>query len=144
MTERTLVLIKPDAMARGLAGEILARYERKSLSIVALDLRQADEATARALYAEHVEKPFYPGLREFITSARLIAMVLEGDQAVDVVRLMNGATDGREAAPGTIRGDFGLSKSENLVHGSDSADAAKREIGIFFPDLVDQGSSSGT
>ena len=137
MTERTLVLIKPDAMARRLAGEILARYERKSLAVLAMDLRTVDDETAGALYAEHIDKAFYPGLREFITSAPLIALVLEGDQAIEVVRLMNGATDARVAAPGTIRGDFGLSKSENLVHGSDSADAAKREIAIFFPDLAD-------
>jgi nucleoside-diphosphate kinase len=144
VTERTLVLIKPDAMARRLAGEIIARYECKSLAVVALELRTVDDETAGALYAEHVDKPFYPGLREFITSAPVIAMVLEGDQAIDVVRLINGATDARQAAPGTIRGDLGLSKSENLVHGSDSADAAKREIAIFFPDLVDQGSGSRT
>jgi nucleoside-diphosphate kinase len=137
VTERTLVLIKPDAMARRLAGEILARYERKSLAVFAMDLRTVDDETAGALYAEHVDKAFYPGLRGFITSAPLIALVLEGDQAIEVVRLMNGATDARVAAPGTIRGDFGLSKSENLVHGSDSADAAKREIAIFFPDLAD-------
>ena len=135
MSERTLVLIKPDAVARGLVGEILARYEHKSLSIVAMDQRTVDEATSDAHYAEHVDKPFYPGLREFITSAPLVALVLEGDQAIDVVRLMNGVTDGRAAAPGTIRGDFALSKSENLVHASDSADAAKREIAIWFPSL---------
>lgn len=135
MSERTLVLIKPDAVARGLVGEILARYEHKSLSIVVMDQRTVDEATSDAHYAEHVDKPFYPGLREFITSAPLVALVLEGDQAIDVVRLMNGVTDGRAAAPGTIRGDFALSKSENLVHASDSADAAKREIAIWFPAL---------
>ena len=135
MSERTLVLIKPDAVSRGLVGEILARYERKSLRIVAMDQRTADAATSDAHYAEHVDKPFYPGLREFITSAPLVALVLEGDSAVDVVRLMNGVTDGRAAAPGTVRGDFALSKSENLVHASDSADSAKREIGIWFPDL---------
>jgi len=135
VSERTLVLIKPDAVARGLVGEILARYEHKSLSIVAMDQRTVDEATSDAHYAEHVDKAFYPGLREFITSAPLVALVLEGDQAIDVVRLMNGVTDGRAAAPGTIRGDFALSKSENLVHASDSADAAKREIAIWFPVL---------
>jgi nucleoside-diphosphate kinase len=135
VSERTLVLIKPDAVARRLVGEILARYEHKTLSIVAMDQRTVDEATSDAHYAEHVDKPFYPGLREFITSAPLVALVLEGDQAIDVVRLMNGVTDGRAAAPGTIRGDFALSKSENLVHGSDSADAAKREIAIWFPAL---------
>jgi nucleoside-diphosphate kinase len=136
VSERTLVLIKPDAMARGLAGEILARYERKLLSIVAMDLRTVDVATSDAHYAEHLDKPFYPSLREFITSAPLIAVVLEGDQAIEVVRLMNGVTDGRAAAPGTIRGDFALSKSENLVHASDSAEAAEREIAIWFPKLT--------
>jgi nucleoside-diphosphate kinase len=135
VSERTLVLIKPDAVARGLVGEILARYERKSLRIVAMDQRTADAATSDAHYAEHVDKPFYPGLREFITSAPLVALVLEGDMAIDVVRLMNGVTDGRAAAPGTIRGDLALSKSENLVHASDSADSSKREIAIWFPDL---------
>ena len=96
MTERTLVLIKPDAMARRLAGEILARYERKSLAVLAMDLRTVDDETAGALYAEHIDKAFYPGLREFITSAPLIALVLEGDQAIEVVRLMNGGQDDAE------------------------------------------------
>ncbi len=135
MSERTLVLIKPDAMARGLAGEILARYERKNLRIVAMDLRLVSVELSDAHYAEHVDKPFYPGLREFITSAPLVALVLEGDQAIDVVRQMNGATDGRVALPGTIRGDFALSKSENLVHASDSVDSAKREVALWFPEL---------
>ncbi len=136
MSERTLVLIKPDAMARGLAGEILARYERKNLRIVAMDLRVVSEELSDAHYAEHVDKPFYPGLREFITSAPLVALVLEGDQAIDVVRQMNGATDGRVALQGTIRGDFALSKSENLVHASDSVDSAKREVALWFPELA--------
>lgn len=136
MSERTLVLIKPDAVARALVGEILGRYERKSLQVVAMDLRVADAATSDAHYAEHLDKPFYAGLREFITSAPLVALVLEGDLAIDVVRLMNGVTDGRAAAPGTIRGDLALSKSENLVHASDSAESAKREIAIWFPGLA--------
>ncbi len=135
MSERTLVLIKPDAMSRGLAGEILARYERKNLRIVAMDLRIVSEELSDAHYAEHVDKPFYPGLREFITSAPLVALVLEGDQAIDVVRQMNGATDGRVALQGTIRGDFALSKSQNLVHASDSVDSAKREVALWFPEL---------
>ena len=135
MSERTLVLIKPDAMARGLAGEILARYERKSLRIVAMDLRVVSAELSDAHYAEHADKPFYPRLREFITSAPLVALVLEGDQAIDVVRQMNGATDGRAALPGSIRGDFALSKSENLVHASDSVDSAKREVALWFPEL---------
>ena len=135
MTERTLVLIKPDAVRRGLAGEVLSRFERKGLAIVAMDLRTIDGATADRHYAEHVEKAFYPPLKEFITSGPLVAMVLEGDEAVAVVRGLNGATDGRVAAAGTIRGDLSLSNRENLVHASDSVDSSGREIGIFFPDL---------
>ena len=135
MSERTLVLIKPDAVRRGLVGEVLARFERKGLAIVAMDLRSVDGATADRHYAEHVERDFYPPLREFVTSGPLVAMVLEGDQAIAVVRGLNGATDGRVAAAGTIRGDLSLSNRENLVHASDSAESAAREIGIFFPDL---------
>jgi len=134
-TERTLVLIKPDAVRRGLVGEVLARFERKGLRAVELDQRRIDAATADRHYVEHVEKPWYPPLREFITSGPLVAMVLEGEQAIAVVRALNGATDGRAAAAGTIRGDFSLSNRENLVHASDSADSAAREIAIFFPDL---------
>jgi nucleoside-diphosphate kinase len=135
MSERTLVLIKPDAVSRGLVGEILARYERKGLAIVAMDLRTIDTALSDAHYAEHVDKPFYPGLRDFVTSGPLVALILEGDQAIDVVRQMNGATDSRVAAPGTIRGDLSLSKSENLVHASDSPESAKRELALWFPSL---------
>ncbi|NDL58938.1 nucleoside-diphosphate kinase [Phytoactinopolyspora mesophila] len=135
MSERTLVLIKPDAVSRGLVGEILSRYERKNLTIVAMEQRTIDSALADAHYAEHVEKPFYPGLRDFITSAPLVALVLEGDQAIDVVRKMNGATDSRVADPGTIRGDLSISKSENLVHASDSTESAKRELALWFPEL---------
>ena len=135
MTERTLVLIKPDAVRRGLAGEVLSRFERKGLAIVAMDLRTIDGATADRHYAEHVEKAFYPPLKEFITSGPLVAMVLEGDEAVSIVRGLNGATDGRVAAAGTIRGDLSLSNRENLVHASDSVESSGREIGIFFPDL---------
>jgi len=135
VTERTLVLIKPDAVRRGLIGEILGRFERKGLTLVALDQRTIDGATADRHYAEHVERDFYPPLRAFITSGPLIAMVLEGDQAIAVVRGINGATDGRAAAAGTIRGDLSLSNRENLVHASDSAESAAREISIFFPNL---------
>lgn len=135
MSERTLVLVKPDAVRRGLVGEVLARYERKGLRIVAMDQRRVDGELADRHYAEHVERDFYPPLREFITSGPLIAMVLEGDQAIAVVRAVNGATDGRVAAAGTIRGDLSLSNRENLVHASDSADSAAREIEIFFPGL---------
>jgi nucleoside-diphosphate kinase len=134
--ERTLVLIKPDAVRRGLIGEILARYERKGLVIEAMDQRQVDPKLSDVHYAEHVEKPFYPALREFITGGPVVALVLSGDSAVDVVRVMNGATDGRRADPGSIRGDLALSTSENLVHGSDSAESAVREIALWFPGLV--------
>jgi nucleoside-diphosphate kinase len=135
MTQRTLVLLKPDAVRRGLAGALLGRYESKGLTIVAMDLRTIDGETADRHYAEHLEKPFYPPLRAFVTSGPTVALVLEGDEAVEVVRALNGATDGRKAAPGSIRGDFSLSNRENLVHGSDSIESAEREIAIFFPDL---------
>ena len=136
MFERTLVLIKPDAVRRGLIGEILTRYERKGLAILAMDQRQVDPALSDAHYAEHIEKPFYPALREFITGGAVIALVLGGDSAVDVVRAISGATDGRKAAPGSIRGDLALSTSENLVHGSDSGESAVREIALWFPGLA--------
>ena len=136
MPERTLVLLKPDAVDRGLVGEILRRYEAKGLRIVAMDLRTIDAATADEHYAEHLDRDFYPPLRAFITSGPLVAAVVEGDEAVEVVRLLNGATDGRVAAPGSIRGDLAVSNRENLVHGSDSTDSAKREIALFFPDLA--------
>jgi nucleoside-diphosphate kinase len=135
-TQRSLVLIKPDAVRRGLARAIINRFESKSLTIVAMELRQITGEVADQLYAEHLERPFYPPLRLFITSGPSVAMIVEGDEAVDVVRALNGATDARKAEPGTIRGDFGLSNRENLVHGSDSLESAKREIGIFFPDLA--------
>ena len=136
MFERTLVLIKPDAVRRGLIGEILTRYERKGLAILAMDQRQVDPALSDAHYAEHIEKPFYPALREFITGGAVVALVLVGDSAVDVVRAINGATDGRKAAPGSIRCDLALSTSENLVHGSDSGESAVREIALWFPGLA--------
>jgi nucleoside-diphosphate kinase len=134
-TQRTLVLLKPDAVRRGLVGEILSRFEAKGLSVAALELRHIDAAQADTHYAEHVEREFYPPLREFVTSGPLVAAVLQGDEAVEVVRALNGATDGRKAAPGTIRGDFSLSNRENLVHGSDSPESAAREIGLWFPNL---------
>jgi nucleoside-diphosphate kinase len=136
MTQRTLVLLKPDAVRRGLVGDILARFEAKGLTIVAMELRTIDAELAGRHYAEHVAKDFYPPLRDFVTSGPLVAAVLEGDEAVDVVRAINGATDGRKAAPGTIRGDLSLSNRENLVHGSDSLESAEREIGIWFADLT--------
>jgi nucleoside-diphosphate kinase len=135
-TQRSFVLIKPDAVRRGLAGAIIGRFESKGLSIVAMELRQMTGELADQLYAEHVERPFYPPLRLFVISGPSVAMIVEGDEAVDVVRTINGATDGRKAAPGTIRGDFALSNRENLVHGSDSLESAEREIALWFPDLA--------
>lgn len=137
MTQRTLVLFKPDAVRRGLVGTILARFEAKGLDILAFEMRHIDAALADRHYAEHVEKDFYPPLRAFVTSGPMFAAVLEGDEAVEVVRALNGATDGRKAAPGTIRGDLSLSNRENLVHGSDSPESAKREIALWFPDLAE-------
>lgn len=138
-TERTFVLFKPDAVQRRLVGELYSRFERKGLKTVALKMIQVTSELAREHYAEHVEKPFYPDLEEFITSAPVVAMVLEGPEAIKVVRAMLGATNGREAPLGTIRGDFGSSQQLNLVHGSDGPEAAEREIGIYFADneLVD-------
>jgi nucleoside-diphosphate kinase len=135
MSERTLVLLKPDTVRRGLVGEVTSRFEVKGLSIVRMELRTIDGELADRHYAEHVERDFYPPLREFVTGGPLVAMVLEGDEAIAVVRAIAGATDGRKAAPGTIRGDFSLSNRENLVHGSDSPESAERELAIWFPDL---------
>jgi nucleoside-diphosphate kinase len=133
VTERTLVLLKPDAVRRGLVGQILARFERKSLVIEAMQMRQIDDEHADRHYAEHVQKGWYPELRAFITGGPLVALVLSGDSAVQVVRAMIGSTDGRAAAAGTIRGDFSLSGSENLVHASDSPESAVRELALWFP-----------
>ena len=135
MSERTLVLVKPDAVRRGLVGEVVGRFERKGLVILAMDQRTIDAETADRHYAEHLDKAFYPPLRDFITSGPLVALVLAGDQAIAVVRALVGATDGRAAAAGTIRGDFSLSNRENLVHASDSPESAGREISHFFPNL---------
>jgi len=133
--ERTLVLIKPDAMNRGLVGEIISRLERKGLVFDTLQMRTMDGDLADAHYAEHVEKGFYPPLRAFMTSSPLIAAIVSGEQAVSVVRALVGATDGRVAAAGTIRGDYSLSNRENLVHASDSPESAEREIKLWFPDV---------
>ena len=133
--ERTLVLIKPDAVRRGLVGEIISRFERKGLRIDAMETRTLTGDFADQHYAEHVDKPFYPPLKAFMTGGPLIALVLSGDQVIDVVRAMIGSTDGRKAAAGTIRGDLSLSNRENLVHASDSPDSAKREIALWFPEL---------
>lgn len=134
--ERTLILLKPDAVRRGLVGVILERYERKGMTIEALKLLQPTAELADQHYAEHVAKDFYPPLRDFITSGPAVAAVLSGERAVSVVRALNGATDGATAAPGTIRGDYSASNRENLVHGSDSAESADREISIWFPELT--------
>jgi nucleoside-diphosphate kinase len=136
MTQRTLVLIKPDAVRRGLVGQVLSRLERKGLALVAMALRQIDGEQADRHYEEHLARDFYPPLRAFITSGPLVALVAEGDQAIAVVRALTGATDGRTAAPGTIRGDFSLSNRENLVHASDSLESAAREIALWFPELA--------
>jgi nucleoside-diphosphate kinase len=134
--DRTLVICKPDAVERGLAGEIVARLERKGLRLVAAELRRIDEETAGRHYEEHQGKPFYADLVSFITRSPALLMVVEGPQDTwKVVRQMMGATNPREAAPGTIRGDLAIEMTENLVHGSDGPESAEREIGIFFPNL---------
>src|SRR3954451_4201253 len=135
MTQRTLVLLKPDTVRRGLVGQVLSRFEAKGLRVVAMEQRTIDAAKADEHYAEHVDRDFYPPLRDFVTSGPLVAAVLEGDEAIEVVRAINGATDGRKAAPGTIRGDLSLSNRENLVHGSDGEESAAREIKLWFPEL---------
>jgi nucleoside-diphosphate kinase len=133
---RTLVICKPDAVERGLVGEIIARLERKGLKLAACELRLIDEKTAQVHYAEHVGKPFFGELVEFITRSPSVVMVVEGPEGVwAVVRTLMGSTNPAEAPPGTIRGDLGVLLTENLVHGSDSDESAKREIGLFFPDL---------
>jgi nucleoside-diphosphate kinase len=134
--DRTFVICKPDAVERGLVGEIVARFERKGLTLVAAELRTIDRATAEQHYAEHAGKGFYEDLLSFIGRSPSVLLVLEGPQDTwKVVRTMMGATNPRESAPGTIRGDYGIELTENLVHGSDSLESAQREIGIFFPGL---------
>ena len=134
--ERTLILVKPDAFAANLTGEILARFERKGLRPAALKMMVADRELAEAHYAEHADKPFFGELVDFITSGPLVAMVLEGPRAVAAARQVIGATDPVEAAPGSIRGDFALEVSSNMVHGSDSDESAAREAALFFPELA--------
>ena len=133
--ERTLILVKPDAFARGLTGEIIARFERKGLRIVALKHMQVTEDLAKEHYAEHDGKPFFGELVEFITSGPLVAMVLEGHEAVKAARQVIGATNPLEANTGSIRGDYALEVGKNMVHGSDSDESAEREAALFFPDL---------
>jgi nucleoside-diphosphate kinase len=133
--DRTLILVKPDAFARGLTGEIIARFERKGLTIVALKHMTVTEDLAKKHYAEHDGKPFFGELVEFITSGPIVAMVLEGDQAITAARQVIGATNPLEASPGSIRGDFAIAVGQNMVHGSDSPESGRREAALFFPDL---------
>ncbi len=134
--QRTLILVKPDAFARGLTGEILARFERKGLKIAALRSLTVERELAERHYAEHAERPFFGELVDFITSGPLVAMVLEGHEAIVAARQVIGATNPLEAATGSIRGDFALQTGENMVHGSDSPESAQRETALFFPDLA--------
>jgi nucleoside-diphosphate kinase len=134
-TERTLILVKPDAFERGLTGEVITRFERKGLQLVALTLMQADEPLAQVHYEEHTDKPFFGELVDFITRGPLVAMILEGANAINAARQVIGATDPLEADAGSIRGEFATEVTFNLVHGSDSPESAEREIGIWFPEL---------
>ncbi|MDQ6875685.1 MAG: nucleoside-diphosphate kinase [Actinomycetota bacterium] len=133
MAERTLVLVKPDGVARGLVGDVIGRIERKGLRIVGMELRVLDQRSAESHYAEHAEKSFFSSLVTFITGGPLVAMVVEGERAVEAFRALAGATDPVRAAPGTIRGDLALEVQNNIVHGSDSIASAEREIALFFP-----------
>ena len=135
MTDRTLVLVKPDGVARGLVGEVISRLEAKGLRLAAAELRTLTREVAETHYAEHRERPFFASLVEFITGGPLMALVVEGPRAVEAFRAMAGATDPVKAGPGTIRGDFALEVQNNIVHGSDSDESAEREIKLFFPDL---------
>lgn len=136
MSERTLVLVKPDGVGRGLIGEVIARIERKGLTLAALEMRTVPHDLAAQHYAEHADKPFFGSLLEFITSAPVVAAVVEGQRAVAAFRQLAGGTDPVDkATPGSIRGDFALETQSNLVHGSDSVDSAKREIALWFPEL---------
>ena len=135
MSERTLVLVKPDGVRRGLVGEVVSRLERKGLALVALELRTLSRETAEEHYGEHRERPFFGELVDFITGGPLVALVVEGPRAVEAVRTLMGVTDPVKSAPGSLRGDYALEIGQNLVHGSDSPESAKREIGIFFPGL---------
>ncbi|HTP16337.1 MAG TPA: nucleoside-diphosphate kinase [Streptosporangiaceae bacterium] len=136
MTERTLILVKPDGVRRGLIGDVLHRIEAKGLLIEAMDLRTLDRDTAEAHYAEHALKPFFGQLVDFITSGPLVALVVRGPRAIEAFRVLAGSTDPIRASMGTIRGDHALEVQQNIVHGSDSPESAEREIKIFFPDLV--------
>ena len=130
--ERTLIILKPDAVQRGLCGEILARFEKKGLQVVGMKMMKIPQKLAETHYQPHQGKPFYPGLVKFMTSSPVIVLALAGKGAIDISRKMMGKTFGSQAEPGTIRGDFGVSNSFNLIHGSDSPESAKRELGLFF------------
>lgn len=134
-TETTLLLVKPDGVRRGLVGEIITRIENKKLKLAGLQMVQIDEPLARRHYQAHTERSYFPGLLEFITSGPVVAVAVQGEAAVEVVRNLMGATDPKKAAPGTIRGDYGLEVTENLVHGSDGLDSAAFELELFFPEL---------
>jgi len=135
MSERTLVLVKPDGVRRGLVGEVVTRLERKGLTLVAMELRTLARETAEEHYGEHRERPFFGELVDFITGGPLVALVVEGPRAVEAVRTLMGVTDPVKSAPGSLRGDYALEIGQNLVHGSDSPESAEREIKIFFPGL---------
>jgi nucleoside-diphosphate kinase len=136
MAQRTLILVKPDGVRRNIIGDVISRIERKGLKIIALEMRTIELDTAKAHYAEHAERPFFGELVDFITSSPLVALVAEGDRAIEAFRGLAGATDPVKALPGTIRGDYALQVAQNIVHGSDSPESAEREIKIFFPELV--------
>ncbi len=144
-TERSLILVKPDGVQRRLAGKIIARIEDKGLKLVGLKMLHVTKELAAEHYAEHLEKPFYPLLEEFITDGPVVAIAVEGPEAISVMRSMMGSTNGRESAPGTIRGDYGLSRQMNLIHGSDSPEAATRELSIYFKpeELLDYNTTLG-
>ncbi len=132
--ERTFVMLKPDAVQRGYIGSIVHRFERRGLKIIGMKMIRIDDDLAEQHYAEHIDKPFYPSLKSFITSGPVVPMVLEGDNAIEMVRTMMGATDPQSSAPGTIRGDFAIDLGHNIIHGSDGDESATREISLFFDD----------
>jgi len=136
MAQRTLILVKPDGVRRNIIGDVISRIERKGLKVIAVEMRTIEAETAHAHYAEHAERPFFGELVDFITGGPLVALVAEGDRAIEAFRTLAGATDPVKALPGTIRGDYALQVAQNIVHGSDSPDSAEREIKIFFPELV--------
>ena len=136
MSQRTLILVKPDGVRRNIIGDVISRIERKGLKVIAMEMRTIAAETAHAHYAEHAERPFFGELVDFITGGPLVALVAEGDRAIEAFRGLAGATDPVKALPGTIRGDYALQVAQNIVHGSDSLDSAEREIKIFFPELV--------